>query len=452
MQVNQLSENQVEHWRLLYEEAKSDPKSVAYYKALDAQRLVGQKEMVEFLNLYLTGKITTEELRSTFDRKTRKEWNTFGLKGMSGAMFLNMLVKHVDGERALAEQLRLVLCLPKDTLDGREKMQAFLHYLEGVIKSKKATKRQIQPARTPFFISAWWHLQATEQWPIFYPLTRQMLELEGLYTSVQNPIEDYFSFRESFLSLATALHLTVWQLEHFSAWYGNEKQVVNGSVAGQEVVETNNGSTTSIITNAESTQIDERGQQTSAKIILPISIQDDDVQAVSAHTHIQWLLAKIGRKLGCRIWVAGNDQNKIWKDERLGDLSLKTLPNLWMDSEFQRIITLIDVLWLKGTNTVTAAFEVEHTTSIYSGLLRMSDLVALSPNINFPLYIVTPDVRLDKVRQELSRPTFQALELHKRCGFFSEEMLLQNAEYIMRWADNPSAIDRLASKVGDVDG
>jgi hypothetical protein len=25
MQINQLSENQIEHWRLLYEEAKSDP-------------------------------------------------------------------------------------------------------------------------------------------------------------------------------------------------------------------------------------------------------------------------------------------------------------------------------------------------------------------------------------------------------------------------------------------
>jgi hypothetical protein len=87
---------------------------------------------------------------------------------------------------------------------------------------------------------------------------------------------------------------------------------------------------------------------------------------------------------------------------------------------------------------------------MYSGLLRMSDLVALSPNSNFPLYIVTPDVRLDKVRQELSRPTFQALEFHKRSGFFSEEMLLQNAEHSMRWANNPSAIERLASKVGDV--
>jgi hypothetical protein len=418
---------------------------------LDVQRLADQKEMVELLNLYLAGKTTTEELRSTFDRKTRKEWNTFGLKGMSGAMFLNMLVKHIADERALAEQLRLVLSLPEDTTNGQKQMQLFFQYLEDVIKSKQATKRETQPARTPFFIGAWWHLQATEQWPIFYPLTRQMLELEGLYTSAQNPIEDYFSFRESFLSLASALNLTAWQLEHLSAWYGNEKQIVYDIDANPKIIETNNVPTQRIITNVEITQIDESGKQTSTKTVLPISVQEDDVQSVSAHTHIQWLLAKIGRKLGCHIWIAGNDQNKVWQGERLGDLSLKMLPNLWMDSELQRIITLIDVLWLKGTNAVAAAFEVEHTTSIFSGLLRMSDLVALAPNINFPLYIVTPDVRLDKVRQELSRPTFQTLELHKRCGFFSEELLLQNAEHIMRWANHPSAIERLASKVGDVD-
>ena len=41
--------------------------------------------------------------------------------------------------------------------------------------------------------------------------------------------------------------------------------------------------------------------------------------------------------------------------------------------------------WLKG-NAVVAAFEIESTTSIYSGLLRMSDLIAMQPNLNIPLY------------------------------------------------------------------
>ncbi len=38
------------------------------------------------------------------------------------------------------------------------------------------------------------------------------------------------------------------------------------------------------------------------------------------------------------------------------------------------VIELIDVLWLDQI-AVAAAFEVEKSTSIYSGLLRMSDLL-----------------------------------------------------------------------------
>jgi hypothetical protein len=44
------------------------------------------------------------------------------------------------------------------------------------------------------------------------------------------------------------------------------------------------------------------------------------------------------------------------------------------------------VVWLKG-NAIVAAFEIESKTSIYSGLLRMSDLIAMQPNLDIPLYL-----------------------------------------------------------------
>lgn len=50
-----------------------------------------------------------------------------------------------------------------------------------------------------------------------------------------------------------------------------------------------------------------------------------------------------------------------------------------------RTIELIDLLWLDG-GAFVAAFEVESTTSIYSGLLRMSDLLAKQPNISIPSF------------------------------------------------------------------
>ena len=74
---------------------------------------------------------------------------------------------------------------------------------------------------------------------------------------------------------------------------------------------------------------------------------------------------------------------------------------------------------------IVAAFEIESTTSIYSGLLRMADLLAMQRNINIPLYIVAPGCRPDKVLSEINRPTFSRLEppLKEVCGYISFETL-----------------------------
>ena len=98
-----------------------------------------------------------------------------------------------------------------------------------------------------------------------------------------------------------------------------------------------------------------------------------------------------------------------------------------------RTIELIDVLWLKG-NSIIAAFEVECTTAIYSGLLRMSDLLALQPNLEINLYLVAPDERQAKVEQEILRPTFALREkpLGKVCGFIGFSSLTEKLEGIRK--------------------
>lgn len=69
-------------------------------------------------------------------------------------------------------------------------------------------------------------------------------------------------------------------------------------------------------------------------------------------------------------------------------------------------IELIDVLWLGG-NAITAAFEIESTISIFSGLLRMSDLLARQASISVPLFLVAPDKRREQVVRQVNRPTFE---------------------------------------------
>ena len=84
-------------------------------------------------------------------------------------------------------------------------------------------------------------------------------------------------------------------------------------------------------------------------------------------------------------------------------------------------IRQIDVLWLKG-RSMARAFEVEHTTAIYSGLLRMADLLALQPNMRIRPRIVAPEERREKVPREIKRPVFSLLEhgpLYEKCTFLS---------------------------------
>jgi hypothetical protein len=156
--------------------------------------------------------------------------------------------------------------------------------------------------------------------------------------------------------------------------------------------------------------------------------------AATQHTEIQYRLLKLGSDMGLNVWVARNDRSKVWSGETLGQIKgmVSELPTQFNEAT-HRTIELIDVLWLRG-NSIVAAFEIECTSSIYSGLLRMSDLLALQPNIDIRLYIVAPDDRRDKVEQELLRPTFALRErpLPEVCGFLPFRSLLEKTEGIRK--------------------
>ena len=129
--------------------------------------------------------------------------------------------------------------------------------------------------------------------------------------------------------------------------------------------------------------------------------------------------------MGYDVWAARNDRNKEYNGNKFINLpKIKSELPLQFDEATNRTIELIDVLWLKG-NTILAAFEIESTTLIYSGLLRMSDLISMQPNLKIPLYIVAPDERRNKVISEINRPTFSKLspQLSKICKFISFSVL-----------------------------
>jgi type II restriction enzyme len=126
------------------------------------------------------------------------------------------------------------------------------------------------------------------------------------------------------------------------------------------------------------------------------------------HTEVQGWLRDLGRALGFDVWIAANDRSRPFGPGRLGDGCLEALPPTLADAPGAEAVRLIDVLWLEaGNGCVAGAFEVEHTTSIYSGIVRLLDLALGAPDAaKTGLFLVAPDGREEDVRAQLARPAF----------------------------------------------
>ena len=168
-----------------------------------------------------------------------------------------------------------------------------------------------------------------------------------------------------------------------------------------------------------------------------VEIPDDDEDEISLEPAIaesyvetdgresiqmQAKVAQIGAEMGFRVWVPRNDKARVLAHipTSMHENFLESLP-LNYDDTTLRTVEQIDVLWLKG-RSMARAFEVEHTTAIYSGLLRMADLLALQPNMDIRLHIVAPDDKRERVLREIRRPVFSLLDkgpLYDQCSFLS---------------------------------
>ncbi|MFO0803650.1 MAG: hypothetical protein U0791_11110 [Gemmataceae bacterium] len=181
-------------------------------------------------------------------------------------------------------------------------------------------------------------------------------------------------------------------------------------------------------------RIEQARKKGSATVVTVPSDDDgesDEPGTGPTHWEIQWRLLDLGSQMGLSVWCPQSDRGRLWNEKQLGGIPriLNKLPTQF-DAATNKTIENIDVLWLEG-QAILAGFEVEHTTQIYSGLLRMSDLVAMQPNIDIRLFLVSPDERFGKFAREVARPTFSRSSrkpLHSLCKFLPYTSLLRRLE------------------------
>lgn len=166
------------------------------------------------------------------------------------------------------------------------------------------------------------------------------------------------------------------------------------------------------------------------------AIVDPGTRALASqlnHSQVQTLLGGIGFAKGHDIWIPQVDRGSLdWSLSREFPLN-KSLPQRFKVVE--PVLSEVDVVWVRrGAGDLVALFEVEHTTSIYSGLLRFNDVHLIAPDLHPRFSVVANDARRSLFVRQVNRPTFQRSGLSEICTFMEYENVLDWHKRIVKGA------------------
>jgi hypothetical protein len=211
-----IDEDQAAAWKAELDAARTHGEWIQIQSDWDARRT---PEVIaalrDHLERFLSGQISLKQFQADFDRKTRTQWDAFGLKGLSGAMFLNTLIKHMPDQQRVADVLKRTVTVPSNESDARSMLSGPNAEIESAVLAGDVKKSQVQSARANFFLSVWWHIQERELWPAYYVSMRRVLAQRGVWKPQQADfVEDYLSYREAVLNHTQSLRFDLWTLEH----------------------------------------------------------------------------------------------------------------------------------------------------------------------------------------------------------------------------------------------
>jgi len=142
-----------------------------------------------------------------------------------------------------------------------------------------------------------------------------------------------------------------------------------------------------------------------------------------SHLQVQTLLAGIGHIKRYDVYIPENDAGRLdWSLTKRFALR-GSIPTGF--HEVRDILSEIDVVWVaSGRNAIQGLFEVEHSTPIYSGLLRFNDVLLADPRVS-RFSIVSNDSRRTVFARQLSRPTFRKSGLAELASFLEYANVLE---------------------------
>ncbi len=153
------------------------------------------------------------------------------------------------------------------------------------------------------------------------------------------------------------------------------------------------------------------------------------------HAQVQTLLAGIGNLKKYSVYVPEHDAGGLdWTLTERFPLR-NSVPSGF--EQIRGILSEVDVIWVaRGGEAIEGLFEVEHSTTVYSGLLRFNDILLTDPKVS-RFSIVSNETRRALFSRQLFRPTFRKSGLAELTSFLEYSNVL---DWHMRMAEGePSA-------------
>ena len=137
------------------------------------------------------------------------------------------------------------------------------------------------------------------------------------------------------------------------------------------------------------------------------------------HGYFQGLLVEIGKFRSMTTYVPAQDQNRLFIDKKLGDITDTTeLPDFTYDNLKRRART-IDVIWFNERRMPSDFYEVEHTTDIKNSLSKFYEL----QDFNAGFYIVADASRKKEYEDKLHVSMYKPIE--KRVKFLDYKQVAE---------------------------
>lgn len=131
------------------------------------------------------------------------------------------------------------------------------------------------------------------------------------------------------------------------------------------------------------------------------------------HGYYQGLLVEIGKFRRLTTYVPAQDQNRLFIDKKLGEITdITNLPDFTYDN-LKRKARSIDVIWFNERQMPSDFYEVEHTTDIKNSLSKFYEL----QDFHAGFFIVADAKRKKEFEDKLHVSMFSPIE--KRVKFLN---------------------------------